>query len=831
MSRSILLVLLALAAASAGSAQQRPSAPVHDDERTPRPYRGAVARHEPAPSLDAAREALLRRYEAEAEARRQQHAPAREARRARLLADLARLPKPERVRRVPQPAHRRDGATVFTVNSAYDEGDTGIDGVCANLFEECTLRAAIQEANAVAGADLVRIEFAITVGPFAPSPAGVWTILVNYDDGFGAFGPLPVIFRDFVTIDGTTQGDAACGDLRYGAAHTLRVFLDGTLVVDNASTAEDGLQTLEDETTVWGLAIGNFPDAGVGVRSIPFFPPPPVGVVDVLCSYVGTDAAGAAARPNGVGVFAGRPVAVFNSLVSGNDGDGIVLLDDANNPGANNSTISYSLVGTDAAGTAALGNGGIGISTLFVSDVYIGLLVGGGNVVSANGSIGISLLCGNCSIESNLVGTDKLGTADLGNGDAGIVDGSLSGDNGIVNNTVSGNAGSGIVFYGFNGFTSVPVFIGGNRVGTTATGTAPLGNDLSGIALIDAGDAVVRGNVSSANADAGIYLEDDVQASVVGTVLEGNFLGTDATGTLDLGNGLAGVYCFSAADVRVGSTTASSGNTIAFNDGDGIFLRPPCLRLALLTNRLYSNSGLGIDLAPNNVTGNDAGDADAGANDLTNFPVRLSVTNDGTSATVSFRLNALPNQRYRVELFTSASADPSAFGEGATFRTFATPMTNASGVRNVTITRAASLFPVGQWVAATATPVDGATLTDFRGTSEFGRAVQVQAARAPGDAAAVGTSEGQPDAYALHAAYPNPFERATTLRFDLPEPAHIRLSVYDVLGREVARLVDAETEAGAHAVRFEGARLPSGTYLVRLEAGGRVRTQRITLLR
>jgi hypothetical protein len=236
-------------------------------------------------------------------------------------------------------------------------------------------------------------------------------------------------------------------------------------------------------------------------------------------------------------------------------------------------------------------------------------------------------------------------------------------------------------------------------------------------------------------------------------------------------------------------------------------------------------------LAPNGVTPNDPNDADGGANELTNFPTRVSVTNDGTNARITFRLKALPNQQYRVEVFTSPAADPSGFGEGQTFRTSATPTTNGSGKRTVNLTRPAAQFPVGQWVTVTATPIDGATLTGYRGTSEFSRAVQVQATDASGEDVAAAAEGGLPAVLVLHGAAPNPFGIATTLRFALPRAAHARLSVFDVLGREVARLVDGEVGAGPHEALLDGARLPSGTYLVRLEADGQVRTQPITLVR
>jgi len=76
-----------------------------------------------------------------------------------------------------------------------------------------------------------------------------------------------------------------------------------------------------------------------------------------------------------------------------------------------------------------------------------------------------------------------------------------------------------------------------------------------------------------------------------------------------------------------------------------------------------------------------------------------------------------------------------------------------------------------------------------------------------------------PAAYRLDANYPNPFNPQTTLRYALPEPATVRLVVYDALGRVVQVLVDRPQAAGWHEVSFEGAMLPSGVYFYRLEAG------------
>jgi hypothetical protein len=88
-----------------------------------------------------------------------------------------------------------------------------------------------------------------------------------------------------------------------------------------------------------------------------------------------------------------------------------------------------------------------------------------------------------------------------------------------------------------------------------------------------------------------------------------------------------------------------------------------------------------------------------------------------------------------------------------------------------------------------------------------------------------------PSEIALEAAYPNPFNPTTTIGFALPEASEVRLVVYDVLGREVARLVDGRVEAGRHRMRFEAGSLPSGTYLYRLEAGSFVAVGQVLLVK
>jgi hypothetical protein len=89
----------------------------------------------------------------------------------------------------------------------------------------------------------------------------------------------------------------------------------------------------------------------------------------------------------------------------------------------------------------------------------------------------------------------------------------------------------------------------------------------------------------------------------------------------------------------------------------------------------------------------------------------------------------------------------------------------------------------------------------------------------------------QAGTFTLHSAYPNPFATTTSIAFSLPTADHVRLTVYDVLGRRVATLIDGVRESGEQTVRFDASNLGSGTYIYRLEAGGTKLTERFTVVR
>lgn len=105
-----------------------------------------------------------------------------------------------------------------------------------------------------------------------------------------------------------------------------------------------------------------------------------------------------------------------------------------------------------------------------------------------------------------------------------------------------------------------------------------------------------------------------------------------------------------------------------------------------------------------------------------------------------------------------------------------------------------------------------------------------------GSATGVYEPLAKPAAFALEQNYPNPFNPETAIRYDLPEASHVRLSVYNPLGQEVAMLVNEQEPAGSYQVKFNAGTVPSGVYFYRLEAstssaGSFVQTRKLVVLK
>ena len=137
---------------------------------------------------------------------------------------------------------------------------------------------------------------------------------------------------------------------------------------------------------------------------------------------------------------------------------------------------------------------------------------------------------------------------------------------------------------------------------------------------------------------------------------------------------------------------------------------------AILGNSIYANSGLGIDLGNDGVTLNDS-EGHTGPNLFQDFPVLTTAASSNGATTVTGSITETPNTTYRIEFFNNPAADPSGYGQGQTYLTFASVTTNSSGTGTFSIPMPTNLT-VGQCVSATATDPAG-------NTSEFSADVLV----------------------------------------------------------------------------------------------------------
>ncbi len=92
-------------------------------------------------------------------------------------------------------------------------------------------------------------------------------------------------------------------------------------------------------------------------------------------------------------------------------------------------------------------------------------------------------------------------------------------------------------------------------------------------------------------------------------------------------------------------------------------------------------------------------------------------------------------------------------------------------------------------------------------------------------------STDTPGGVTIEQNYPNPFNPSTQIRFSLSKPSHVKLAVYDMLGREVARLADEEMDAGYHSVTWNARNVSSGVYIYKLSAGSFVQVKRMILMK
>ena len=407
---------------------------------------------------------------------------------------------------------------------------------------------------------------------------------------------------------------------------------------------------------------------------------------------------------------------------------------------AGDNRIVGNFVGTDRTGTVALSGGNVYVRS--DGNVIGGTAPQDRNLISGISAVpfvptaGLYIGGDDNDVQGNYIGTDVTGTQAISSDRFGIYvegrDNRIGGTQAGAGNVISGNPRGGVFV-----ISVVNATIQGNRIGTDFTGTAALGNGGHGIesrgfvsqdrSVLIGGSEPGAGNIIAANDKSGIFISHTTTAFDFHVTIQGNSIGTDASGTVDLGNGDHGIFVdrFSSLKPKmratIGGTNPAEGNTIAFNDAAGVAVEPP-IATPILNNRIYANEGLGIDLANDGVTPNDPGDADAGPNGLANFPDLASAAAEDGLLTVEGSLSALTSTDYRLEFFLNGAADQTGFGEGETPIGSLDVSTDSSGTASFTAEFMVDA-DAGQFVTATATDGTG-------NTSEFSQAVEVIAAEA-----------------------------------------------------------------------------------------------------
>jgi len=461
------------------------------------------------------------------------------------------------------------------------------------------------------------------------------------------------------TADNTVGGTTA------GAGNLISANLSGVLVSGLAASGN--------------LIAGNF----IGTNG--------TGTYVLGNSFDGVDIEGASDNT------VGGQVAGARNLISGNE-VGVLVTGTT----AFDNRVLGNDIGTDVTGLLVLGNEEEGVGIDGASDNTIGgQVTGARNLISGN-NIGV-LITGMSAINNlvlgNDIGTDATGLVGLGNegfgqegAGAGVeIDGAsdttIGGQVAAARNLISGN-NLGVLI---TGTTAIDNLVLGNYIGTDVTGLGALGNEEEGVRIEKGslantigGTSPTATNVISAN-QWGVTITDP---GTNDNVVQGNLIGTGADGLTALGNEIDGVLVTNgAANNLIGGLGTGPGNTIAFNGADGVQINGPNTNgNGILSNRIFANGGLGIDLVD-------------GGNNLQPAPVLTSLTITSTGVVVQGTLSSMPGTSYLIQFFLHAPGNSSSDGEllGSTM-----VLTDANGNASFSVALAFNIT-VGEGIMATAT--------------------------------------------------------------------------------------------------------------------------------
>ena len=429
--------------------------------------------------------------------------------------------------------------------------------------------------------------------------------------------PLPDITQGDLTIDGTGAG----------------VIIDGSGIAEDANC----LFLNSDGNMVRGLRVGGSAWCGVSVSGADntvadnvLFGSAGAGVClwgtdahgnTVTGNYIGTDAEGAAGLGNGTGVWIaygtydnviGGYTPSERNVISNNGGTGVVI----SRSGTNDNLVVGNYIGTDPAGTVGLGNFYDGVC--IVEGAQHNTVEG--NVLSDNKSHGVYIdgdgSDGN-AITGNLIGLAADGATPLGNsnGGVGIYNGAqgntVGGDTPEERNVISGNDDSGILITGESTDNNT---VSGNYIGTDASGTVALGNGRDGI---------------------GIYGWPNVGTD--NNTVIGNYIGTDVTGTAALGNATNGVRIGDSAKSNViGGDTSGERNVISGNGENGV---------------LIGDEGTDDNVVAGNYIGTDANGTAALANEGHGVEIVEGAKNNTIGGSTDGERNVISgNERYGIRI-------------------------------------------------------------------------------------------------------------------------------------------------------------------------------------
>jgi len=414
-------------------------------------------------------------------------------------------------------------------------------------------------------------------------------------------------------------------------------------------------------------------------------------------NYIGTDSTGKNADPNGhYGIAVLRShdnliggigqEATARNIISGNGKDGILI------------------------------SGGISTNNL-VEGNYIGIDVDGANKLP-NQEMGVRLSSELPQLSSSSTGS----TTDLGPPALNSI-GNPKDVGGL--NTISGNGHDGV----YIGEGALANQVDGNYIGTDPTGVNALGNSQNGVAIVGSPINIIGGlnteaplnsiahydsqknvyivdpisggfshgkihNIISGNGESGVSIVNDYTHTDINgnsnkapatNLIHGNYIGTDVSGKLDLGNSGDGVTIKDAsknevmtpAKVGPGSTIADP-NVIAFNKGNGVSVISTSSGSAIgndiVDNDVHGNSKLGIDLGNDGVTQNQdpASTGVGGPNDFMNHPTGIAYYSQKYNQTIlSGKLNnATTLSPAAISIYANKEINPSGYGEGQRFLGF-----------------------------------------------------------------------------------------------------------------------------------------------------------------